>query len=265
MGVGCGRLALASAIFAAISGVALAGEAGGSCWIQNGVLLVPAVAGGINGVFILDTGQAQSQLDATQASEAGVGADTTVTDVRLAGRIIRRVTIQVLPLDDRTRAFVVPIAGVLGSDMLGGQVLEVRPDPCRLSLSSPPRAPVGGGSGVVLPVRVTDGVPYVHAAVSDGLTGVAGDFRIDTGSPAPVALGAASSGLVKAARLRGLSLGGILVEDAQTKAAQDIPEGVLGRIGEPIWSCFAVRLDYVRRTLELSAPRRARSCGSSRR
>ncbi|HEX4183382.1 MAG TPA: hypothetical protein VHY34_08990, partial [Caulobacteraceae bacterium] len=261
---GCARLAAANVILASISGAAWAGQAAGACWIQNGVLLVPAIAGGVNGVFILDTGQARSQLDATQASEADIAADTATTDVRLAGRVAPSIRMQVLALDDRTRAFAVPIAGVLGADVLAGRTLEVQPDPCRVRLSQPGRAPAHR-SGVVLPLQIKDGAPYIRAAVSDGMTGVAGEFRVDTGSPVSVTLGAASAALAREGRLRGLSIGGLLIESAPTKAAQDTPEGVLGRIGEPIWSRFAVRLDYAGQTLGLSAPRRARSRGSSHR
>ena len=130
-------LALASLVLALAPSAARAGDS--VCWVQNGVLLVPAVAAGVNGVFILDTGAAQSLLDATQASEVGIGETAAVGQVRLAGRLHGDVAMRVLELDARTRSFPTPIAGVLGSDILAGQVLEIEQNPCRLRLSPPPR------------------------------------------------------------------------------------------------------------------------------
>ena len=236
-------LALAGLILGLLPGAARAG--GSVCWIQNGVLLVPAVAAGINGVFILDTGAAQSQVDATQASEADIGATPVVGDVRVAGRVFRGVSMPVLELDDRTRAFPTPISGVLGADILAGQVLEVWPKPCRVRIS-PSRGRVWAG----LPVVLKSGVPYVRAAASDSDGGLSGLFRVDTGSPAPVALDPA--GLATSGRLRGLSVGGRLFEDVIAVPLAKADDGALGAIGEPIWATFRMRLDFGARRLVIA-------------
>ena len=269
-------IALASLILGLTSSAAWAGDS--VCWIQNGVLLAPAVAAGVNGVFILDTGAAQSQIDATQASEADI-ADAAVTgEVRLAGRVFPGVSMQVLELDARTRAFPTPIAGVLGSDVLARQVVEISTNPCRLRLARSAHAR-GVRPGIVLPVELRGGAPYVSAGVSDGTKSRIGAFRIDTGSPFSVTLEAAQ-GAASGGRLRALSIGGALFETIPAGPAQDASDGALGAIGEPIWARFArMRLDYARRTLTLAHPlpaksgervsasarRPARWCGSWRR
>jgi hypothetical protein len=226
------------------AGVASAGQS--VCWIQNGVLLVPAVAAGINGVFILDTGAARSQLDATQASEVDIGEATTRAEVRVAGRRFASVQMQIVGLDDRTRAFPTPISGVLGADILAGQVLEVRPSPCRLSLT-----PSGAGRRRGLLIELRGGAPFVRAGVSDGVRTLVGAFRIDTGSPAPATLGDGSL-TEPSHRLRALSLGGQLFEDVTAIPRTDTGDGAAGALGEPIWSQFAMRLDFGARTLTLT-------------
>jgi hypothetical protein len=95
-----------------------------------------------------------------------------------------------------------------------------------------------------------DGVPYVRASGSDGERSVSGMFRVDTGSPAPVALDAASS-LAPDGRLRGLSIGGTLFEDVLAVPRQAGGEGAVGALGEPVWSHFVIWLDFGRRTLTL--------------
>ena len=236
-------LALASLLIGLAAGGAEAGES--VCWIQNGVLLVPAVAAGVNGVFILDTGAAHSQLDATQASEVDIADPAVTADVRLANRRFSAVSMQVVALDDRTRAFPTPISGVLGADVLAGQVLAVRPSPCRLSLT-PSRPGLRRG----LPVTLRNGAPFIQAGVSDGMHTATGAFRIDTGSPAGAAI---AGGPVTAPnhRLRALSFGGQLFEDVTALSGAEAGDGASGTLGEPIWSRFILRLDFGNRTLGL--------------
>jgi len=242
-------LALASLFLGLIPGGAWAGDS--VCWVENGVLLVPAVAAGVNGVFILDTGAAQSQLDATQASEVGIGESAATTSVRLAGGFYTNVRMQVLELDARTRSFPTPIAGVLGSDVLAGQVLTVEQNPCRLRLSRPGR-PRDARGAIRLPVELSAGVPYVRAGVSDGTQSRAGAFRIDTGGPLAVNLAPSAAPLTPSdGRLRALSVGGVLFENVSAAPAPDAADAALGGIGEPIWARFSMRLDYVARTLTL--------------
>jgi hypothetical protein len=243
---GCSRLMLAGLASVLVCGESRAGDS--VCWILNGVLLVPAVAAGVNGVFILDTGQARSQLDATQASGADIGAGAAVGDVRLAGRVFPEVSMSVESLDVRTRDFPVPIAGVLGADVLAGQVMEVRPDPCRVRLG-----PSRGGRRASMPVTLKGGVPYVQGAASDGTRGMAGAWRIATGSPSPVVLDLARD-LAPAGRLRALTVSGRLVENLAAAASPTPGGDALGAIGEPVWSQFNMRLDLGRRTLSLTPP-----------
>jgi hypothetical protein len=236
-------LALASLVLTLAVGAAQAGDS--VCWIQNGVLLVPAVVAGIDSVFILDTGVAHSQLDATQASEVDIDAAETTGDVRFAERTFPTVRMRVVALDDRTRRFPIPIGGVLGADVLAGQVLEVRPDRCRVRIS--PSAAALGRAG--MPVTLVDGVPYLRAAASDGARGARGLFRIDTGSPAPVALDDPSR--IAEGRLRGLSMDGRLFEAQAAIPRAKSDDGAMGAIGEPIWARFTIRLDFGRKTLSL--------------
>ncbi len=286
--------ALISLVFALMSGEAAATDARASdtvCWIQNGVLLVPAVAAGVNGVFILDTGAARSQIDATQASEADIGDGSDVgptikADVRVAGRTFRGASLAVLALDNRTRAFPTPIAGVLGSDLLTGLAVEIDPNPCRIRLMDPKRGRSRRGD-LQFPLEMRDGAPYVRAAVSDGVESAAGLFEIDTGAPIAATLRPAAGVKLVANRLRALSIGGALFEnitaapfsgaaddasdhkelgrDGGGKPLRAFPHPALGAIGEPIWSRFRVRLDYAARTLFLSNPsdRRCARCSYS--
>jgi hypothetical protein len=251
-------LVLADLLLSAIAFGAQAGES--VCWIQNGVLLVPALAAGVNGVFILDTGAAKSLLDATQASEADIDQAATVGEVRLAGRVIAGVRMGVVALDERTRDFPTPIAGVLGSDVLAGLVVEVEPEPCRLRLSSPGRA-ARPRAWTILPVELRAGVPYVRAGVSDGTRAAIGRFRVDTGSSLAVTFNASAArttmGVAETlpqARLRALSIDDALLENVTAGVTQEADADGLGRIGEPVWARYRMRLDYARGTLAL-APR----------
>jgi hypothetical protein len=250
------------AMFTAGAGAAAAGQT--SCRIERGVLLVPAQAAGLSGEFILDTGAARSILDATQATEASITSDTTTAPVRLAGRLFPAVAMDVAALDDRTRDFSTPITGVLGSDVLKGLVVEVRSDPCRLTLSRQGQPQTFAATSRTR-LTMRGGVPFVWADVSDGTSSETGLFRLDTGADVaarfnPMAAtiepegGGTASPL---ASLRALSIGGRLFENLSASLDKDISSPVMGVIGEPVWSRFAMRIDYRRRTLEL-APARSR-------
>jgi hypothetical protein len=245
------------------AGAAAAGQA--TCRIERGVLLVSAQAAGLTGEFILDTGAARSVLDATQATEADITADTAVAPVRLAGRTFPAVAMDVVALDDRTRDFSTPITGVLGSDVLRGLIVEVQPDPCRVTLyrQGPPRS---FNSMISMGVVMRDGVPYVRAEVSDGTNGATGLFRLETGAAAAVRFNTQVAAIEadigrrgvppapegRLANLRALSIGGVLFENITAELDKEIVDPAMGAIGEPIWSRFAMRLDYRRRKLELA-------------
>ena len=256
------RLAvLAGLVLGYFPGLALAGEV--ACRIENGVLVVPAIAAGVNGRFILDTGAAKSQIDVTQASEVPILTDPVTGPVVLAGRTLPAVTMQVLALDARTKRFVIPISGVLGSDVLAGLVVDIDPSPCRIRLSEPRqarrfRAPI------TLPVTLSGGAPYITASVFDGKTGRLAAFRIDTGSAFPATLSPAAAKLLTPAgdppppksttpgTVRSLGLGGMAFQNQTTGLKADIPAPAIGAIGEPIWARFRMRLDYARRRLSLA-------------
>lgn len=251
------RSVLAGLAAAALAGPAAAAEGWTACRIQDGALIVPAKAAGLTGDFILDTGTAQSVIDATQATLAGIETDHAQAPLRVAGRSVPAVDFAVAALDARTRRQATPITGVLGEDVLAGLVLEVIPAPCRLRLAS--RAdrftPLAS-----LPVEVQDGVPIVSASASDGAVTLGGHFRVSTGVDVGVRLnpslahadGVPAEGEV--ATLRGLSLGGRLVEaPSAAVAAQDLA-GADGEIGEPVWSAWGLVLDLKRNRLVLFDP-----------
>ena len=257
----------------AIAGVGLALIAGGAlaaprpaepawtaCQVVHGVLVVPARAAGLTGPFILDTATPVSVLDATQATLAGLEAGDANVDLRFAGRRWPTLRLSVAPLDARTFAMPTPITGVLGADLLDGWVLEVTPDPCRLRLS---RRPAWRGRALAaLPIERRDGVPYVMAGVSDGEHARRGPMRVATGADLAVRLGpdtARVEGATAAAKsptapLRAISLGGLLVENPTGAIADAASPGVLGEIGEPVWSRQGFSLDLGRGRLVLFQP-----------
>ncbi len=100
-----------------------------------------------------------------------------------------------------------------------------------------------------MPVTLVEGVPYVRAAASNGVSGGEGLFQIDTGSPAPVAV--REPELIAAGRLRGLSLDGRLFEAQAAIRRPKTDDDATGAIGEPIWARFTMRLDFGRKTLSL--------------
>jgi hypothetical protein len=266
------HLASAALVATAGSPARAAGE-WTACRIENGVLVVPAKAAGLNGPFVLDTGAAHSQIDATQASLAGLEPGPATVRVRLAGRVLNQVAVEVVALDARTSAQPTPITGVLGADVLDGLVLEVWPDPCRFHLV--PRAGNEGRPVASLPVERRKGTgPLVRAAVTDGSRVAQGAFRIATGSAIAVSLGpevAQMEGAQKDAQsltapLRALSIGQALVENPPSMLVAAAEPGVLGEIGEPVWAHYGFRLDLKADRLTLfeakEKTRRKRSGGS---
>ena len=265
------RAVLAGLLLGSIPGLALAGET--ACRIENGVVVVPAMAAGVNGQFILATGAAQSQIDATQASEVPILTDLVTGPVVLAGRTFPSVAMSVLPLDARTKRFVIPISGVLGSDILQGLVVDLEPNPCRLRLSEPGHER-RFRARTTLPVDLRGGVPFIGASIFDGKTGRRGAFRIDTGSPFPATLSPAAAKLLTPAgdppppkstapgTVRSFSVAGAVYQNQAAGLRADIPPPALGAIGEPIWARFRMRLDYARQRLLLAPLNSTRSATS---
>ena len=256
----CGAVAVAG--LALLAGPAMAAPADWTaCRISQGVLVVPAQAAGLTGQFVLDTGTARSVLDATQASLASLDPDATAATVvvRLAGRRLAHIDVAIAALDARTFIQPTPITGVLGADVLAGQVLEVEPDPCRFRIGA--RGTLNGPALARLAVRTADGAPYVMASVSDGARSKTGAMRVATGM-GPVSLdptaarmeGAPAGASDLSAPLRALSLGPLLVEGPDAAVAKDAQPGILGEIGEPVWARYGFQLDLKRGVLTLFAP-----------
>src|SRR5262249_41748648 len=152
--------------------------------------------------------------------------------------------VDIRPLDERTRTEPVPVTGVLGADLLAGQVLEVRPDPCRFRLSaraSAPERPLAP-----LPLGPSHRVPLIRPSVSDGPRAKAGLFAVGLGVSVGAQLGSAHARMEGAppgadnptAPLRALSLGGLLVEDPIAAIADPPAPGAVGAIGEPVWARY---------------------------
>ena len=263
----CGAVAVAG--LALLAGPAMAAPADWTaCRISQGVLVVPAQAAGLTGQFVLDTGTARSVLDATQASLASLDPDATAATVvvRLAGRRLAHIDVAIAALDARTFIQPTPITGVLGADVLAGQVLEVEPAPCRFRIGA--RGTLSGPVLARLPVRMMEGAPYVTASVSDGARAKTGAMRVATGM-GPVSLDPAAARMEGApagasdlsAPLRALSLGPLLVEGPDAAVAKDAQPGVLGEIGEPVWARYGFQLDLKRGVLTLFAPQTKEPAG----
>src|SRR5512143_1729814 len=174
------RVASALIVLAAAP-AAHAGET--ACWVDRGVLVVPAEVMGVAGDFILDTATSATQLGDTQAQGAGFTGTSLRGPVRLAGVTLADRPVQVAKLDLRTGAMPTPVAGVIGADVLKGFVVDVRFAPCRVAIHRPGRAP-RLRAHAVLAIRWRGGAPVAEAAVSDGPRAWAGDFALATGSDA---------------------------------------------------------------------------------
>jgi hypothetical protein len=227
-----------------------------ACWVDNGVVVVTAEVAGYVGDYILDTGQAATQLAETQALGMGYAAPAVAGEVRLAGVRASLPAIPIADLDVRTGLLPTPIAGVIGADALKGFVLDLDLAPCRLRLSRPGEAPPAP-RGMRLPLTWLDGRPTVAAAVSDGPRAFRGPFAISTGLDAPVRLPDAWTrplpaeaypyGVLRPS-LRALSFGGELAENVPAGLATD----AAGAIGAPVLARWRLRFDYPRGELRLA-------------
>ena len=178
--------------------------------------------------------------------------------VEIAGLKTPAVSVRVVDLDARGAGFVTPIAGVIGMDVLAGHSVEIDFAHCRVRIDQPWRA----RRQVVLPVEVVEGLPTISASVSDGPTALRGAFAIDTASLAMARLSthdASATGKLditarhKApARLRALSIGGVLAENVPASLADDLPEGVTGALGVGLWARHRLRLAADARTLTIA-------------
>lgn len=235
---------------------ARAGET--TCWFENGALIAPAVIGDMAGDYVIDLSAPRTLLHETKAQMAGIVAPQLALPVEVAGLRAPAVTVTVADLDARGAGFVTPIAGVIGMDVLAGHSVEIDFAACRVRIDRPWRAP----REAVLPVVMIDGLPTVLARVSDGPRVLQGAFAIDTASRAMVRLSsreAAATGKLDSqarhrapARLRALSLDGVLAENAPATIADDLPEGVAGTLGAGLWAPHRLRLAADARTLSVA-------------
>ena len=128
---------MSARLIAAASALCFASEAAVAaevpCWLDQGVLVAPAQVAGLAGDFIIDTGAVRSALHNTRAQSAGIDGERTNGAVRLAGHATPPQDLAIVDLDAQTWDFPTPIAGVIGTDVLSGFVLEVETAPCRLT------------------------------------------------------------------------------------------------------------------------------------
>lgn len=236
------------------------------CWLDQGVLVVPATIAGAAGDYILDTGAPHTVLHETRAQSEGYATTSLTGDVRLAGQILRDRPITVTDLDARTWAFPTPIAGVIGADVLSAYVVDIQFSPCRVRLSAPGQAPRRPG-GQVSAFALAGGLPTLTAAISDGPRAGAGAFVIATGGDTGLRLAADEASAPGAAKpaellpygtwraqLRAASLAGRLWENLNVGliANADLPAGALGQIGPQILANWSLRIDYPRREIRLT-------------
>ncbi|WP_454761516.1 hypothetical protein [Caulobacter segnis] len=239
-----------------LTGAARAGET--ACWFENGAVVAPAVIGDMAGDYVIDLSAPRTLLHETKAQMAGITEPELPLSVELAGLKTPAVPIRVADLDARGAGFVTPIAGVIGMDVLAGHSVEIDFAHCRIRIDQPWRA----RRQVVLPVEMIEGLPTIVAGVSDGPVALQGAFAIDTASKAMARLstrGAAATGKLDmtarhkaSARLRALSIGGVLAENVPASLADDLPQGVAGTLGTGLWGRHRLRLAADARTLSVA-------------
>lgn len=247
---------LALALALPLAGAARAGET--ACWLENGAIVAPAVIADMAGDYVIDLSAPRTLLHETKAQMAGITEPEPILPVEVAGLKAPTVSVRVADLDARGAGFVTPIAGVIGMDVLAGHSVEIDFARCRVRIDKPWRA----RRQVVLPVEMIQGLPTIVAAVSDGPTTFRGAFAIDTASLAMARLStrdATATGEVNPAarhkapaRLRALSIGGVLAENVPATLADDLPEGVDGTLGVALWARHRLRLAADARTLSVA-------------
>lgn len=248
------RATLACALaFAGLAAPAHAGEV--ACVYERGVLVAPASVAGIAGDYIIDTGGSTTLLHETRAQGNGFAGTDVSGEVRLAGVSLPARPARVQDLDARTLPFDTPIAGVIGTDVLGGYVVDVDFAPCRLRIFRPGEAPAFRADAA-LPIG------NLPAAVSDGQTSLPGRFVAATGLDRPVRLSPRIASVAHARsedaapygsgkpRLRALSFQGRLFENLNS-GLMDEAAPLEGAIGPAVLSAWSLRFDFSRGRLLL--------------
>lgn len=259
-------LSLTSAV--ALCGQASAGET--ACVFERGVLIVPAEVLGVAGDFILDTGQARTQLAETQAESAGLEGEAATGQVRLAGLARPGQDVAIAKLDARTVFQSTPIAGVIGVDALRDLVVDVRFSPCRVWIGQPAQAPRFRADKEAALAWSADGLPVVSAQVSDGLRAWPGEFALATGldlavrlddrwaaAPTAAKLDELYPGGVGRARLGRLDFAGDVFTEIDAGLVKAAPQtnGPAGWIGGPVLSRYRLRFDFPAGRLLIASPR----------
>ncbi|WP_340645618.1 hypothetical protein [Phenylobacterium sp.] len=250
-------LALVALWFAPASAQAAA------CWLEHGVVVVPARVAGVAGDYILDTGSPTTQLHETRAQMEGL-PPALRGEVRIDGLRLTERPVVVVDLDARTYAFPTPIAGVIGADILSAYVVDVSLAPCRVEIWRAGRVPKFRAE-TRLKMRLIGGAPVVNAAAADGPRTAVGGFVVATGLDSPVRLdealasvpGAKADDLApygpRRARLRALSFAGGVFEGLGA-GLQPHVDGVIGAIGPQVLLRWSVRFDFPRGRLLLGRP-----------
>ncbi len=233
-----------------------------TCVLDQGVVVVPAVVAGAAGDYILDTAAPRTLVHETRAQTDGISTDALQGEVRIAGMSRSGVNLTVADLDARAWSFPTPVAGVIGADVLGDFVVDVRFAPCRVRLSRPGHAPALRG-GAVYRFSLSGVLPSLPGAAADGPRATGGAVLVSTGADTGLRLSSTLAQAPGAAKptellpygiwrawLRGFSLSGRLWEHLPVGLAE-LPDGALGTVGPPLLAGWDLRIDYPRRRITL--------------
>ncbi len=248
----------------ALASAAWAGET--QCWYDNGAVVVAASFGDIAGDFIIDASAPKSLLLEDRANADGVETPTAVRDLVLAGEHVAGFEMPLTNLNERAVGFPTTINGVLGWDLLKRFKVQIQVSPCRLTLSR------GAGGrrqpgAVRLALRQIDGAAAVSAVASDGTRSRGGFFSVDTASmgsrfsPADTSFSPPLAHRIDPtwrfklpARIRAITLGGLLFENTPAGVTPAPPATLSGAIGLAVWSRYRMTLDGRRGWLDLAPP-----------
>jgi hypothetical protein len=222
------------------------------CWVEHGAFLVPAAFGELTGAMILDPGRAQSALHDTPALASGLSGASATGAFSLAGARPRAVTLPIQDLDPETADLEVSAFGVIGADLLAGEVitLDLRHGACRMSRD--PRAARLARGGGEAALRSQDGGLAISTRITDGAKVREGMFRID-GARAETSVWAArlsrapSKGeATPPIRLRAVEAAGAFVEAAPARLiASGDPSAQA--VGTELWRGGVLTLDLRRK------------------
>ena len=225
------------------------------CWLDKGAVVAPAVFGDIAGDFLLDLSRPVSALHNTRANADGLTGDEATRALSLAGERLGSVNLPIVDLDPQTRGFDTTINGVLGADIARGRVLtlDFRHGGCRLGLTG--RRPLPRGAR--MKIDYVEGVPAIHALISDGVKTRAGLFALDTAQGATIITKGRLSRPDTATaqvRLRALEMAGRLFEQIPAQVASE-PGSLSGAIGTAILAHGHLTLDGTRAVLVVTLPK----------